>query len=215
MIEREFFEKSPLVCARRLVGAELRWGGCAGIVVETEAYDEEGDEACHTFFRPSARAFVERHEPGTAYVYLNYGMHWLLNVLVKGPKRRGFVLIRAIEPMLGLEAMAARRKMVDPRKLCSGPGKLTQALGIDGSWHGGDLCADENFAFHPRKGRVPVVADGRIGISAAAHLPWRFTLAGSRFVSVPARIVSSVKNKDRDGSSSHPGLNSSEVNYFE
>jgi DNA-3-methyladenine glycosylase len=193
VIEREFFEKSPLVCARGLVGVELRWGGCAGIIVETEAYDEVGDEACHTFFRPSARVFVERHAPGAAYVYLNYGMHWLLNVLVKGPRRRGFVLIRAIEPTHGLEAMAARRKLVEPRRLCSGPAKLTQALGIDGSWHGGDLCADAEFAFHRRPGRARVVADGRIGISAAAHLPWRFTLAGSRFVSAPAKVPAGVK----------------------
>lgn len=181
MLEREFFERSPLVCARALIGAELRWDGCAGIVVETEAYDSEGDEACHTFFRPSARAFVERHPPGTAYVYLNYGMHWLLNVLVKG-RREGFVLFRAIEPTAGIEAMQRRRGVEDERRLCAGPGRLTQALAIHGAHHGMDLCANAEFSFHARPGRRRVVTDGRIGISAAAHLPWRFTQAGSAFV---------------------------------
>ena len=187
MLTAEFFERSPLVCARALIGAELRWGGCAGIVVETEAYDSIGDEASHTFFRPSTRVFLERHPPGTAYVYLNYGMHWLFNVVVKG-RREGFVLFRALEPTAGLESMRQRRGVEDVRKLCSGPGKLTQALGIDGAQHGADLCADPEFAFHARRGRPRVVADGRIGISVAGHLPWRFTLSGSRFVSVRPRV---------------------------
>lgn len=182
MIAREFFERSPLICARGLIGAELRWGGCAGIVVETEAYDAAGDEACHTFSRPSSRVFVERHPAGTAYVYLNYGMHWLLNVLVKG-RREGFVLFRAIEPTAGVDAMRARRGVDAIGKLCSGPGKLAQALGIGGAAHGMDLCANAEFAFHARVRRPRIVADGRIGISTAAHLPWRFTLAGSPFVS--------------------------------
>jgi DNA-3-methyladenine glycosylase len=184
MIPREFFERSPLVCARALIGAELRWDGCAGIVVETEAYDAIGDEACHTFTRPSTRAFVERHEVGTAYVYLNYGMHWLFNVLVKG-RREGFVLFRAIEPTAGIELMQRRRGMEALRKLCSGPGRMTQALGINGSHHGMDLCVNPEFAFHARRGKPRVAVDERIGISVAADFPWRFTLAGSAFVSVP------------------------------
>jgi DNA-3-methyladenine glycosylase len=186
ILTREFYERSPLVCARAMIGAELRWGNCAGIVVETEAYDVIGDEASHTFFRPSTRAFVERHGPGTAYVYLNYGMHWMLNVLVKG-RRQGFVLFRAIEPTAGLEAMRERRGVEDLRKLCSGPGKLTQALGIGGEAHGMDLCGDPAFAFHAVRGRRRVVTDGRIGISVAQHFPWRFTLAESRFVSVAVK----------------------------
>jgi DNA-3-methyladenine glycosylase len=198
VITQKFFERSPLVCARGLIGAELRWGECAGIIVETEAYDAVGDAACHTFFRPSARAFVERHEAGTAYVYLNYGMHWLLNVLVKG-RRNGFVLIRAIEPTAGLELMAQRRGQEDPRKLCAGPGRLTQALGVDGSVHGMNLCSDENRAFHERGGRSRVLADGRIGISVAGELAWRFTLEGSRFVSVPVRIPAAVADNKKTG----------------
>lgn len=197
MITREFFERSPLVCARELIGAELRWGGGVGIVVETEAYDAVGDAACHTFFRPSTRAFVAKHPPGTAYVYLNYGMHWLLNVLVKG-RRSGFVLIRALEPTAGVAAMAERRKLDDARKLCAGPGRLTQALGIDGRWHGGDLCADPAHGFFPRVARPKIVADGRIGISVAADRPWRFTLAASRYVSVRPRVAVAENKKGRN-----------------
>lgn len=186
MISRSFFERSPLACAQDLVGAELRWGGCSGIVVETEAYEETGDPACHTFSRPSARAFVAAHPPGAAYVYLNYGMHWLFNVLVKG-RRNGFVLVRALEPREGIEAMRGRRHVQDVLKLCAGPGRLTQAMGISGAHHGADVCASPDFSFRSRSGRPKVVADGRIGISKAAERPWRFTLAGSRFVSVAPR----------------------------
>lgn len=206
MLTREFFERSPLVCARGLIGTELRWGECAGVVVETEAYDSVGDAACHTFFRPSARAFVERHEAGTAYVYLNYGMHWLLNVLVKGKRRRGFVLIRAVEPTAGLDLMAQRRGLGESRKLCAGPGRLTQAFGVDGSLHGKDLCGAEGIAFHARRGRPRIVADGRIGISVAGELAWRFTLEGSRFVSVPVRKPAAVLKKAGTISKNHPGL---------
>ncbi len=188
MITREFFERTPLACARDLIGAELRWGDCAGLIVETEAYDAAGDAACHTFFRPSTRAFVEKNPAGTAYVYLNYGMHWMLNVQVKG-RRTGFVLIRALEPSAGREAMAARRRLDDARKLCAGPGRLTQALGITGEWHGRDLCADPRHGFVLRVKRPKIVADGRIGISAAGELPWRFTLAASRYVSVKPRVA--------------------------
>lgn len=186
MITRVFFERTPVRCAHELIGARLHWGGASGRIVETEAYDAEGDAACHTFFRPSARAFVERHEAGAAYVYLNYGLHWLFNVLVKGP-RRGFVLIRALEPLAGIDRMEARRGTADVRRLCSGPGKLTQALGIDGAVHGRDLCAGPDVVFEAAGARPKIVADGRIGISVAGELPWRFTLAGSRFVSVRPR----------------------------
>jgi DNA-3-methyladenine glycosylase len=195
VITRDFFERAPLVCARQLIGAELIWGECSGIIVETEAYDTVGDAASHTFFRPSSRAFVERHGPGTAYVYLNYGMHWMLNVLVKGPRRQGFVLFRALEPVKGIAAMAGRRGLDDGRRLCAGPGRLTQALGIDGAWHGRDLCTDPDHAFQPRLGRPKLVADGRIGISVAAELPWRFTLAGSRYVSVRPRNAPTDKKR--------------------
>ena len=157
------------------------WRGCAGIVVETEAYAAVNDEACHTFARPSARAFVAGHEAGAAYVYFNYGMYWLLNVLVKGGAEDGFVLIRAIEPTRGIGAMQRRRP--NAKSLCSGPGKLAMALGVDGRDHGRDLCRLKTVGFRPPPLPVEVVADVRIGISKAAHLPWRFLLRGSEYVS--------------------------------
>ena len=131
-----FFRRDPVSCARELIGCVFEWDGCAGRIVETEAYAERGDEACHTFFRPSARRFVAEHGAGTAYVYLNYGMHWLFNVLVKGPHGCGFVLFRALEPVSGVEGMSERRGTGKSEGLCSGPGKLTQAMGIGGDAHG-------------------------------------------------------------------------------
>jgi DNA-3-methyladenine glycosylase len=190
MIPRTFFQRDPLTCARELIGCELVWNECAGIIVETEAYFALGDEACHTFARPSARTFIENHRAGDAYVYFNYGMYWLLNVLVKGGAEDGFVLFRAIEPTRGLQLMKTRRlvkrrsPLAHPHALCSGPGKLTIALGIDGRDHGRDLCAEASVGFRSPPAPLPVIADVRIGISKAAHFPWRFLADGSRFVSV-------------------------------
>jgi DNA-3-methyladenine glycosylase len=192
-IGREFFERDPLTCSRELIGCELIWNDAAGVVVEVEAYAAEGDEASHTFHRPSARKFIAEHEPGAAYVYMNYGMHWLLNVLVKG-RINGFVLIRALEPTRGLREMELRRlagaksaAVYSIHALCSGPGKLAQALGVDGKDHGRDLCAGGGVGFLPRAKSVAVESDIRIGISKAAHLPWRFLARGSEFVSVRPR----------------------------
>ena len=187
IVRASFFKRDPATCARDLIGTELIWGGCTGRVVETEAYNAENDEACHTFARPSTRAFVERNKAGAAYIYLNYGMHWMLNVLVKG-KENGFVLIRALEPGNGIGQMKKRRNVEDERHLCSGPGKLTQALDITDRHHEMDLCADPRHCFLRRaKGDVDVVADARIGITRSAHHPWRFTLRGSKFISVPVK----------------------------
>src|SRR5213595_4256603 len=134
MIGRAFFRRDPLSCARELVGAELVWGECAGIIVEVEAYAAENDEAAHTFSRPSARAFIERNKPGAAYIYFSYGAHWMLNVLVKR-ETNGFVLIRAVQPLRGIELMKKRRGVDDERRLCSGPGKLTEAFNITDRYH--------------------------------------------------------------------------------
>jgi len=189
MIERAFFRRDPLTCARELIGCELVWGDCAGIIVETEAYAAVGDEAAHTFVRPTARAFVANHQPGAAYVYFNYGMYWLFNVLVKGGTEDGFVLIRALEPVRGIEKMHQRRFPAKStpapiHALCSGPGKLTIAMGIDGSDHGRDLCQNRRFGFH-RTGLSPAawVSDARVGITKSADFPWRFLAPESRFVS--------------------------------
>src|SRR5437879_441762 len=183
MTGQAFFRRDPLRCARELVGAELVWGECAGIIVEVEAYAAVNDEAAHTFTRPSARAFIERNKPGAAYVYFNYGVHWMLNVLVKG-EANGFVLIRALEPRRGIALMKKRRGVDDIHKLCSGPGKLTQALGISDRHHEMDLCVDPLQCFvSDAEATFDIVADKRVGISRSAHLPWRFTLRGSPFVS--------------------------------
>lgn len=187
---RGFFQRDPLTCARELIGCELVWKAAAGRIVEVEAYAESGDEACHTFHRPSARKFIEDNPPGTAYVYMNYGVHWLLNVLVKG-RSSGFVLIRALEPTRGIREMERRRvaraKRIQDfslRALCSGPGKLTQALDVDGRDHGRDFCGGGGIGLLPPVLPVAVETDLRIGISKAAHLPWRFLASGSLFVSV-------------------------------
>jgi DNA-3-methyladenine glycosylase len=188
MIGRAFFRRDPISCARELVGAELIWGDCTGIIVEVEAYAAVNDEAAHTFTRPSARAFINRNKPGAAYVYFNYGMHWMLNVLVKG-EANGFVLIRALEPRRGIALMKKRRGLDHIHKLCSGPGKLTQALDITGRDHEMNLCGDPRHGFKERATEgLTVVADARIGITRSAHHPWRFTLRGSEFVSVPVRL---------------------------
>jgi DNA-3-methyladenine glycosylase len=188
MLSASFFRRDPLICARELIGVELVWGRCSGIIVETEAYAALNDEAAHTFTRPSARAFIERNKAGTAYVYFNYGAHWMLNVLVKG-KKNGFVLIRALEPRRGIVLMKKRRGVEDERRLCSGPGKLAQAFDITGRHHEMDLCSDPWRCFAARaSNKVDLVASKRIGITRSADLPWRFTLAGSPFISRPVKL---------------------------
>ena len=183
-----FFERDPLVCARELIGTELVWGKCSGTVVEVEAYLTLNDEACHTFTRPSTRAFVEQNKAGAVYIYMNYGVHWMLNLLVKGGERSGLILVRALEPRRGLILMKARRGVDDVRRLCSGPGKLAQALDITKRHHEMSICADSRHCLSARaEPGVRVVTDLRIGISRSKDFPWRFTLAGSPFVSVPVR----------------------------
>jgi DNA-3-methyladenine glycosylase len=183
IIGRTFFRRDPITCARELIGAELVWGRCVGKIVETEAYLTENDEACHTFSRPTARAFVERNKPGATYIYFSYGAHSMLNVLVKG-ETNGFVLFRAVQPRLGIELMRRRRGIDNERQLCSGPGKLTQAFDITNRHHQMDLCVDPGHCFLKASDtKAVVVADPRIGITRSAHHPWRFTLRNSEFVS--------------------------------
>lgn len=153
--------------------------------METEAYSVLNDEACHTFSRPSSRDFVARYCAGTAYVYLNYGVHWLLNFLVKGGTEDGFVLIRALEPTVGQDQMQKRRNTSSLKNLCSGPGKLTRALQMDRAHHGLDIFSDKKFRLYPPAQPVTISVGPRIGITKAAHLPWRFVLSGSCFLSAP------------------------------
>ena len=183
-----FFERDVLTIARDLIGVEFDWHGCAGIIVETEAYAVEGDLACHTASRPSARDFVKSKPAGTAYVYLNYGMYWLFNLLVKGGERDGLILIRALEPRRGLKQMQQRRNRIKPEDLCSGPGKLATALGIFGTHHGTVMIGRGKPAGVGLKMAADpaheVVSDIRVGISQAVDFPWRFLSNHSPHVSV-------------------------------
>ena len=184
-----FFTSDPVDCARGLVGATFVWKNCSGKIVETEAYRSHGDEACHTWFRPSSRLFMERHSPGDAYIYISYGVHWLFNILVKGdpaaqPAGNGFVLIRALEPASGIETMRSRRGISFPdNQLAAGPGRFTQALGISGEDHGFGFLKSKSCRIIPARNPPPIVAGPRIGISKATHLPWRFGIPDSRYLS--------------------------------
>lgn len=169
----DFFEQDPVTCARGLIGCEFLWQGCVGRIVETEAYDSVDDPACHTWYRPSTRAFVDKQRAGDAYVYMNYGVHWLFNVLVKGGERCGFVLFRALEPVHGLELMRRRRQGVKDSLLGAGPGKLTRILGIDGSVHGTSFLGRADCGILLGETVIPCVGP-RIGISRATELRWRF-----------------------------------------
>ncbi|MDB6138873.1 MAG: 3-methyladenine glycosylase [Verrucomicrobiaceae bacterium] len=209
-----FFSRDVLAVARELVGMELVWEGCSGIIVETEAYTVADDPAAHTAFKPSARQFVEASDSGTVYVYFNYGMYWMFNLLVKGGERDGMVLIRALEPVDGLESMQTRRKGHKLENLCSGPGKLVLALGIDGSHHGVQMAGPGRrphcgFRRPAGAGQYEVVEDVRVGISKAAEFPWRFLAKGNAHVSVPFGKVKAMKRAGlikKEGGQSGPPL---------
>ncbi len=175
---------SAEVCAvaRALIGAVVRHGETAGVIVETEAY-HESEPACHAHTGRTPRTLTLFGLPGRAYVYRSYGVHAMLNAVAEPEGVGAGVLIRALEPCDGVELMQARRGRERLEELCSGPGKLTQALGIVLAHNGCDL-SDGPVTISPRAGRGPeIVASRRIGITRAVDLPWRFSVRNSRFVS--------------------------------
>jgi DNA-3-methyladenine glycosylase len=189
-VKPAFYTRPVLEVAEALIGCVVSHGDTSGVIVETEAY-HDSEPACHAFVGLTPRTETLFGPPGRAYVYLSYGVHALLNAVCEPEGIGAAVLIRALEPLEGVELMAERRG-IDPgylTGLCSGPGKLTQALDIALSDNGGDL-AHGPVVISGRSGRFsdPVVQrDLRIGITKAVELPWRFCLAGSQYLSVPVR----------------------------
>jgi len=182
-LDAAFFERSVHEVARELIGCRLFYEGCGGTIVETESYERD-DPACHAFAGLTPRTETLFGPPGRAYVYLSYGIHSLLNFVAEPDGEAAAVLIRALEPSAGVEEMRARRGR--DTDLCSGPGKLTQALGIDLADNGADLSRDPFLILPPEDGARPRVLTGpRIGITKAVERPWRFCAAGNPNVSRP------------------------------
>jgi DNA-3-methyladenine glycosylase len=181
-----FFDRSVHDVARDLVGCTVAHGEAAGVIVETESYHAD-DAACHAFVGLTARNSVLFGPPAHAYVYLSYGIHSLLNFVAEPDGEAAAVLIRALEPTEGVELMRERRGIERLEELCSGPGKLTQALGVGRELNGVSLENGPLRVFGRSEGwRQPaIVTDRRVGITKATELPWRFCAAGSRFVSRP------------------------------
>jgi DNA-3-methyladenine glycosylase len=180
-MNRQFFARSVHDIAPELIGAKLLCDGVGGVIVEVEAYDHE-DPAAHGFRGKTARNASMFGAAGHAYVYRSYGMHWCLNFVCEEVGVASAVLVRALEPVDGIETMRARRGVADDRLLCAGPGRLCQALGITRE-HDGLPLDQPPFELRAREREPDVVHGPRIGITKAAERPWRYGLAGSRFLS--------------------------------
>jgi len=186
-LEREFFDRSVHEVARDLVGCTLLYEGRGGVIVETESYEAD-DPACHAYVGLTERTRVLFGPPGYAYVYLSYGIHSLLNAVAEPEGEAAAVLIRALEPTHGVEEMRARRGGKADADLCSGPGKLTEALGVDLGDNERDLTR-EPFLLTPPEKPLEIVTGPRIGITKAVERPWRFCVAGSPYVSRPRPVA--------------------------
>ena len=185
MIERDFFARDVHTVAEELIGATFLVDGVGGKIVELEAYHHE-DPAAHGYRGRTGRNASMFGPPGHAYVYRSYGIHWCVNFVCEPEGIADAVLIRALEPTQGLETMRRRRGLDNERLLCAGPGRLCQALGITRE-HDGLPLDRPPFRLQARRERAEIVRGPRIGITRAAELPWRYGLAGSRFLSRPLR----------------------------
>ena len=180
-LKRDFFARSVHKVAPDLIGATLLVDGVGGLIVEVEAYHHT-DPAAHSFRGPTPRNLVMFGPPGFAYVYRSYGIHWCANFVCEKEGSASAVLIRALQPTHGIPAMRRWRGLHDERALCSGPGKLTEALGITEAHNGLPLDAPP-IAVHARAGKPDFEVGVRIGITKAIELPWRYGLKGSKFLS--------------------------------
>jgi DNA-3-methyladenine glycosylase len=195
MLGTSFFARSVHEVAPDLIGATLFVDGVGGRIVEVEAYDSE-DPAAHGFRGRTPRNASMFGPPGHAYVYRSYGIHWCLNLVCEEEGSAAAVLIRALEPTRGLEAMRERRGLDDTRLFAAGPGRLCEALGVTRE-HDGLPLALPPFELRAADEPVEVVAGTRIGISVAADRPWRYAEAGSRWLSRPVRSSVSVRPRGR------------------
>ena len=182
-LKRAFFGRSVHEVAPDVIGTTLLVNGVGGIIVEVEAYHLT-EPAAHSYRGPTPRNQVMFGPPGFAYVYRSYGIHWCVNFVCEKAGSASAVLIRALEPTHGIAAMRRRRHLDDERALCSGPGKLTEALGITIAHNGLPLDAPP-IALHARTKKPDIVTGVRIGITKAVELPWRYGLKGSKFLSKP------------------------------
>ncbi|SHM39596.1 DNA-3-methyladenine glycosylase [Bradyrhizobium lablabi] len=180
-LKRSFFARSVLEVAPDLIGATLLVDGVGGIIVEVEAYHHT-EPAAHSFNGPTPRNLVMFGPAGFSYVYRSYGIHWCVNFVCEKAGSASAVLIRALEPTHGIPAMRRRRGLHDERSLCSGPGKLCEALGITIA-HSGLPLDTPPIALHARVGKPEIVTGLRIGITKAVDLPWRYGLKDSKFLS--------------------------------
>jgi len=182
-LTQSFFDRSVLEVAPELIGATLLVGGIGGVIVELEAYHHT-EPAAHSYRGRAARNAVMFGPAGFAYVYRSYGIHWCLNFVCEGEGSASAVLLRALQPTKGLATMRRRRGLADERLLCSGPGRLCEALAVTDAHYGLRLDRPP-FALFARPGAVEIATGPRIGLTKAVELPWRYGLAGSPFLSKP------------------------------